>query len=110
MRHFSKYVLPGLVLFALVLAGTRCAQTTKGTIAGVITDAQDAVVPGAIVTAAPAEGGSVRSTTTGSNGEYRIETLVPGRYTLTVVAKGFAETIVRDGLSMPRRLQRATSS
>jgi hypothetical protein len=96
MRHHSKYVLAGLVLIALTLAGTLNAQTTKGTIAGVVTDAQGLVVPGAAITAAAAEGGDVRSATTGSNGEYRIETLNPGRYTVTVKAKGFAETIVRD--------------
>lgn len=62
MRHSSKYVLTLLVVFALALAGTLCAQTTKGTIAGVVTDAQGLVVPGATVTASASEGGDVRST------------------------------------------------
>jgi hypothetical protein len=39
MRHLSKIMLTGLVLSLLALAGTLCAQTTKGTIAGVVTDA-----------------------------------------------------------------------
>jgi hypothetical protein len=96
MRHSSKYVLTVLVVFALALVGTLCAQTTKGTIAGIVTDAQGLVVSGATVNAAAVEGGDVRSTTTGPNGEYRIETLNPGRYIITVTAKGFAETVVRD--------------
>lgn len=60
MWQFSKFVLTGLVL---ALVGTLCAQTTRGTIAGVVTDAQGLVVPGAAVTAAAVEGGDVRSTT-----------------------------------------------
>ncbi len=95
MQHLSKYLLTLLVVFVLA-AGPLSAQTTKGTIAGVVTDAQGLVVPGASVTASAAEGGDVRSTTTGSNGEYRIEALNLGRYDVKVVAKGFAETIVRD--------------
>ena len=96
MRHLSKFALTGLVLCLLALAGTLCAQTTKGTIAGVVTDAQGLVVPGASVTASAIEGGDVRSTTTGPQGEYRVEALTLGKYTVTVKAKGFAETIVRD--------------
>jgi hypothetical protein len=88
MRQFSKSVLTGLVLVALALVGTLCAQTTKGTIAGVVSDAQGLVVPGAAVTAAAVDGGDVRSTTTGPNGEYRIEALTLGKYTVTVKAKG----------------------
>lgn len=96
MRHLLKYGLTSLVLLTLVLVGTLAAQTTKGTIAGVVTDAQGLVVPGAAITAAAAESGLVRSTTSGPNGEYRIEALNIGKYTVTVKAKGFAETIVRD--------------
>jgi len=94
MQHSWKYMLPLLVILAL--ASTLFAQTTKGTIAGVITDAQGLVVPGATVTASAAEGGDVRTTTTGSNGEYRIEALTLGKYVVRVVSKGFADTVVRD--------------
>ncbi|PYX43664.1 MAG: TonB-dependent receptor [Acidobacteria bacterium] len=96
MRHHSKIILTGLVLSLLALAGTLCAQTTKGTIAGVVTDAQGLVVPGASVTASAIELGEARSTTTGAQGEYRIEALTLGKYTLAVKASGFAETVVRD--------------
>src|SRR5207302_1331606 len=67
-----------------------------GTIAGVVTDAQGLVVPGASVTASAIELGEARSTTTGAQGEYRIEALTLGKYTLAVKASGFAETVVRD--------------
>ena len=96
MRHLSKFMLTGLILFVLAFAGSLCAQTTKGTIAGVVTDAQGLVVPGASVTASAIELGEARSTTTGAQGEYRIEALTLGKYTVAVKAKGFAETVVRD--------------
>jgi len=95
MRQSWKYGVTGLVLFTLVLVGTLSAQTTKGTIAGVVSDAQGLVVSGASVTVAAMEGGDVRSTSTGPIGEYRIESLNVGRYRVTVKAKGFAETIVQ---------------
>jgi len=75
MRQSWKYGVTGLVLFTLVLVGTLSAQTTKGTIAGVVSDAQGLVVSGASVTVAAMEGGDVRSTSTGPIGEYRIESL-----------------------------------
>jgi len=96
MRQSWKSGLTGLVLLTLVLVGALAAQTTKGTIAGVVTDAQGLVVSGASVTASAIEGGDVRSSASGSNGEYRIEALSLGKYTVAVKAKGFAETIVRD--------------
>jgi hypothetical protein len=95
MRQLSKFMLTGLMLSLLAFAGSLCAQTTKGTIAGVVTDAQGLVVPGANVTAAAIEGADVRSTTTGPNGEYRIEALNLSKYTVTVKARGFAETVVQ---------------
>src|SRR5437879_4563640 len=70
------------------------AQTTKGTIAGVVTDKSGAVIPGATVTAASTETGDTRSALTGSNGEYRLETLTPGTYVVTVSASGFGKTKV----------------
>lgn len=77
-----------------MLVGIGVAQTTKGTIAGVVTDATGAVVPGATVTAAASAGGETRTTVTGSNGEYRLEPLTPGEYAVTVAAQGFSKTKV----------------
>ena len=48
------------------------------------------------MTASAIELGEARSTTTGAQGEYRIEALTLGKYTLAVKASGFAETVVRD--------------
>jgi hypothetical protein len=81
------------ILFALFAVGLN-AQTSKGTIAGTVTDASGAVVTGATVTAKDTVGGEVRTVTTGNNGEFRIEAISPSKYDITVVSKGFATSKV----------------
>jgi hypothetical protein len=54
------------------------------------------VVTGAKVTATPVSGGEPRSTTSGPNGEYRVESLNPGNYDVSVEAPGFATTNVQN--------------
>jgi hypothetical protein len=90
MRRFWVYLVTGAVLLATGLAGN--AQTTRGTLAGVVTDSTGAVVSGATVTATPMAGGEARTTKTGDSGEYRIEALNPGEYLLAIEASGFAKT------------------
>jgi outer membrane receptor protein involved in Fe transport len=68
------------------------AQTSNGTIAGTITDKNGAVVSGAKVVATSVDrGGEPRTTETDSVGAFRIESLPPGKYTVSVTASGFAE-------------------
>src|SRR5215831_7792373 len=80
-----------LAALSLLIGGLH-AQTTRGTIAGVVTDPSGNVVPGAKVTATASAGGESRSVATGALGEYRIESLTPGTYTIKVTASGFADT------------------
>src|SRR6516162_939810 len=77
-----------LVLSALALCQLE-AQTNLANIAGVITDPMLNAVPSALVRAQGAETGAVRTTTTGTGGEYAIPGLAPGRYTIEVEAAGF---------------------
>ncbi|HEY1159686.1 MAG TPA: carboxypeptidase regulatory-like domain-containing protein, partial [Terracidiphilus sp.] len=95
----SKRSLAAFVLF--VLAAT-CAlgQTSNGTLAGTVTDPSGAAVVGAAVSLKSLDTEAVRTTLTISNGSYRIESVPPGTYSVTVKAAGFAETVV-DGLSIP---------
>jgi outer membrane receptor protein involved in Fe transport len=70
------------------------AQTSKGTIAGTVTDPSGAGVPGATVTARDTLGGETRTTTTGGFGEYRITAILPGIYQVKVSAQGFAAVVL----------------
>lgn len=69
-----------------------------GSISGVVRDASGKAIPGATITAAsPALIQGSLSTTTDSNGAYRILELRPGTYSVNFTALGFS-TIRRDGL------------
>ena len=66
------------------------AQTTiSGDIAGTVTDATGAAVPGATVTVTSVTEGSVKTATSTGSGAYRIPLLKPGAYKISIVAPGF---------------------
>jgi outer membrane receptor protein involved in Fe transport len=65
------------------------AQATTGTIGGVVTDPQGAVIPGAEVTATETATGVQTKVTTNGDGVYSIPRLKPGTYTLSISKQGF---------------------
>jgi Carboxypeptidase regulatory-like domain/TonB-dependent Receptor Plug Domain len=91
-------------LFAIVLliAGLAVgsAQTSNGTVIGVVSDPAGQALVGATVTATSVDTGAVKTTTTNSEGAYRIESLLPGVYDLSASAIGF-ETTLQKGLQVP---------
>src|SRR5215469_16602546 len=64
-------------------------QAESGAINGIVTDKTGAVVVGATVTATSVDTGLVRTTTTGSAGEYAITNLPPKLFNITIEGKGF---------------------
>lgn len=81
------------VLFCVFSSAALWAQsgTNSGVIAGSVTDASGAVLVGVNVEASsPALIERVRTTTTDSQGLYRIVNLPPGAYTVTFSGSGFA--------------------
>ena len=91
----SKFMV-ALAVAVLLLATLCSAQTTKGTIAGTVTDDSGAVVQGATVTVSPKTGGEDRTTTSGSAGEYRVEALNPGPYRVSIAAPHFATQVIEN--------------
>jgi hypothetical protein len=75
-----------------LLAGQALAQTATGTIRGQVTDPSGAVVMKVSVMATPAPGqpGQTMAATIGKDGTYEIKGLVPGTYSVSAVAQGFA--------------------
>ncbi len=63
---------------------------TSGGVTGVITDSRGAVVPGAHAELKDKAKGTVHTAITDGEGRYGFPFLRPGRYTLTVMKKGFA--------------------
>jgi hypothetical protein len=75
-----------LTVAALIAFG----QTSKGTLAGIVTDPSGATVANATVSAKDDLGPESRTVTTNSAGEYRIEAINPSTFTVSVSAPGFA--------------------
>jgi len=85
---FSRKAVWGL-LVALFAATVASAQSTSGTIAGRVTDPQDAVAPGAVVTVESPNLQGVRTAVTSVTGDYILTSLPSGSYTVTFELDGF---------------------
>lgn len=85
-------------LTATLLAAAACAfaQTSQGTVAGVVTDPMGMAVPGATVNVKNNTGSEDRTVTSGANGEYRVDAVTPSDYTVTVTKQGFSKKEIKD--------------
>jgi len=81
------------VAAALLAALPLVAQEQRGSVEGVVKDAQGGAVVGATVTAKHLNGAS-STAVTDATGAYRFVTLAPGRYELTAALSGFAPSKV----------------
>ena len=84
-----------IVSLALILsfaAAATHAQTTLGIIAGTVTDNSGAALAGATVTVQRSDGGEAKVVKTGATGDYRVESLTPGTYSIKVSAENFANS------------------
>src|SRR5689334_23072132 len=90
----KKFLCALICMLCLSLAAY--AQETTAGVQGTVKDPQGAVVPNATVTVqGPALIGQ-KTATTDSAGNYHIEQLPPGVYTMTVNAAGFSTVTQRD--------------
>ncbi len=84
-----KRLLGFAVALLLVVAPAAWAQVATGSIYGTVTDESGAVLPGATISIS-GENIAARSTTSGSQGDFRFLNLDPGAYKLTVALTGFS--------------------
>jgi hypothetical protein len=98
LKRLPVLVVAGLVVSLPVAVS---AQAVGGaSIAGVVRDSSGAVLPGVTVEAAsPALIEKVRSVETDAAGQYKIEELRPGTYSVTFSLSGFA-TLKREGIEL----------
>ena len=99
MRRAFLPVLWCCLLALLAGATPLVAQSTTGSIQGIVKDNQGAVVPGATVTVRSVLTNATRSATTDGNGAYRFLNLPVGNYELTAELAGFSK-YVRDGITV----------
>src|SRR5947207_15850231 len=96
MRRLSVAVFVAPLLLLL----TSTAAFAQATLAGVVRDASEAVLPGVTVEASsPSLIEKVRSAVTDSTGQFRITELTPGTYTLSFSLTGFS-TVKREGINV----------
>jgi outer membrane receptor protein involved in Fe transport len=83
-----------IILHALQVAAF--AQSSTATLSGTVTDANNAVVPGAHVTATNNGTGLKREATTSGSGTFVIPLLPPSTYTVLVENQGFTPAEIKD--------------
>lgn len=85
-------ILSTLFILALALTGSAFGQTTSGSIAGNLTDPNQAAIAGATVTVSDDAKSFSLSATTDKEGRFVFPTLPPGTYKMTIEAKGFKKS------------------
>src|SRR5882724_2631560 len=110
-RRLARFIF---LILAGVLPGVLPAQQTS--IGGAVTDSSGAVVPQAVVKAAPKNGGAGSATITNTQGLYRLSSLPAADYVVRVEAPGFAPAersltiLVGQSLTLDIELHPATVS
>ena len=84
-------VLVCLAVLALGVGVLRGQDITSGSIQGVVTDEQGAVVPGATVEARNVDTNFSRTFTTDNEGRFTLLSMPPGRYVVSFSKTGFAK-------------------
>jgi hypothetical protein len=77
---------------ALAITQVMSAQTFRGGIAGAVQDSTGSVVPNAKITLTGTETGSKRETVSSTSGDYSLQDLPLGLYSVVVESPGFATT------------------
>lgn len=89
-----------LAIWLLVICGqTAMAQTTTGTISGVVSDTTGAVLPGVAISVKHVQTSQVRTAVSENDGRYRVASLPLGDYEVTALLVGF-RTEVRSGIKL----------
>src|SRR5258708_3975246 len=86
-------------LFAFTLAlfeGGVSAQAPSGSLRGLTTDPSGAAVVGAEITVTDNATRAEYKTVSGSSGEFSVDNLNPGIYTVTVTMRGFRKSVFTD--------------
>jgi hypothetical protein len=92
-----KFLMLGLALALALIATSAQAQVTTGTVKGVVTDPNGAVVAGAKVTITRKSTAETKETTSSDSGNFQFDNLQPGDdYVVTVEATNFKKAEVSD--------------
>jgi hypothetical protein len=85
-----KWSIGAIVIGFWLGACATSAYAQNAQVVGVVKDTSGAVIPGVTITARNVETGFTRIALTEANGEYRLPSLPPGRYSVTTELSGFS--------------------
>jgi|GEM_PF-2588194 len=94
MKTIEKLLM--ILGFVGVLTFSMFAQTPTGTIEGIVTDPQGAVVQGATVGITDVATGRTVTVTSNEEGLFTVRSLTPGRYTVKIEKEGFNTATVEN--------------
>ena len=100
MKKFDLYSALALCFIAAAPAIV-LAQSSYGTVAGSVTDATGAAIPGATVTLKSRDTGETRIVKTTSSGGYYADSVGTGTYDITAEAPSFSKTVVNNVIVSP---------
>jgi hypothetical protein len=92
-----------MALSSLAAHAQQPGGTAATTVHGVVTDPDNALIPGATVTLTPTKGKAI-VVQSGSDGTYTVHGVAPGTYSITVTMNGFA-TFVRQNIRVANQAQ-----
>jgi Carboxypeptidase regulatory-like domain len=97
-----------VLLFAVAFVALSRAQSTAGSIRGVMQDKTGAVVPGASITLHSNDENTDRSVEADASGAFLLENVKPGNFSLRAQHNGFADTNLKGIVLNPRQDLRLT--
>ena len=97
MKTAKRLAGAAMLLLGVLATGVASAQTSNGTLVGSVIDPTGAVVTKANVSAVSSQYGQPHETHTDSAGTYRLESLQPGIYDVSIAAPAF-ETLTVTGV------------
>jgi hypothetical protein len=99
-NDFQKYILVVFAIFGVLLTipSGAIGQVTTATIIGTVSDSNGGQIPNAKVTARNVETGLTRSVMTGEDGNYRIEFLPVGNYSIEIEASSGFKKAFKEGI------------
>ena len=78
-----------ILIAAGILAGVASAQTSRGTVSGIVTDPSGSAIASAAAVLRNTATGVTRDTTTNGSGVYRFDAVDPGPYQVNIKSAGF---------------------
>jgi len=101
VRSVAAIAVRCSLTFVILIAalGLACAQESRATLTGTVTDSTGAIIPNAEVFLENTAAGNVLPATTNAEGRFRIPFVQPGTYRVTVKMTGFKQ-FMRQGIEL----------